>query len=222
LGAKQVASGSPGDDKDPSKGPNPHYIEYDGDATLAHFKNMLSCPAGSAPTCGLIMCDTKNFDCSDDEDLPYTQYRGSEKKRSLLSRETSPSLHGEKDGFHISGHGHAAFHHREARADLVPRAKKRKFEVLEPGNDKGKKRAIEYDDAPHIPSGGWDGFEEADENYNNAYALADYNDCYSATVVSTVVPEKKDVNKTSLKFASRFDASLIHRSLLTHFQRNIL
>jgi hypothetical protein len=222
LGAKQVASGSPGDDKDPSKGPNPHYIEYDGDATLAHFKNMLSCPAGSAPTCGLIMCDTKNFDCSDDEDLPYTQYRGSEKKRSLLSRETSPSLHGEKDGFHISGHGHAAFHHREARADLVPRAKKRKFEVLEPGNDKGKKRAIEYDDAPHIPSGGWDGFEEADENYNNAYALADYNDCYSATVVSTVVPEKKDVNKTSLKFASRFDASLIYRSLLTHFQRNIL
>ena len=42
LGAKQVASGSPDDDKDPSKGPSPHYIEYDGDAVLANSYNNLT------------------------------------------------------------------------------------------------------------------------------------------------------------------------------------
>ncbi|KAJ6286653.1 hypothetical protein J3E71DRAFT_388338 [Bipolaris maydis] len=208
LGAKQVASGSSGDDKDPSKGPNPHYIEYDGDATLAHFKNMLSCPAGSAPTCGLILCGTKNLDCSDDEDLPYTQYSGSEEKRGILSSEVSNSVYKEKEGVHSAGHSHAAFHHKDARAHLVPRSKKRKFEVPEPGNDKGKKRAIEYDDAPHVPAGGWDAYPGGDENYNNAYALADYDDCHDATIVSHIVPEKADVDENSLHFATEHIAEM--------------
>jgi hypothetical protein len=119
LGAKQVASGPSGHEKDPKKGPDAHYIDYDRDNTLAHFKNLLSCLSGRKDelVCTIFLCQKGDPDCSNDEDGPFSKYRGN-KKRML--KKTSSFLQGEKKGADSPDHENSVLSRRSQLASPAP------------------------------------------------------------------------------------------------------
>ena len=156
LGAKQVDSGSPGDDDhDPKKGPNSHYIEYDGDATLAQFKTLLSCPTKlrKEPKCNFSLCQSGARDCSDDEDAPAEAGRGC-KKRSILSEILSVP----EELSNIST-SQAEFGTLQSRKTLGRRVAQRTFTVLVDNS----RRSLTYTDEEYVHVGQWCNYDENDE-----------------------------------------------------------
>jgi hypothetical protein len=201
LGAKQVDSGSPGDDDhDPKKGPNPHYIEYDGDATLAHFKTLLTCPTGlrKEPKCNFSLCKSGDLDCSNDEDGPGEAGRACKRRNTVRGILPAP------EELSNTTTSRAQFETLQSRKTLVPRVTQRTFTVL----DGGITRTLSYFDEEHVHVGDWCDYEEDDEGdiqMDNAYTMADWDDCTNADIVTHALPENpvRPPEGTDRDFASR-------------------
>jgi hypothetical protein len=206
LGAKQVASGSPGDDKDPKKGPNPHYIEYDGDASLAQFKNMLSCRTGEEeePACNIFLCEKGTLDCSDNEDGPSSNHRS--QAQSKMSKRLSSFPQVEKKGANSLNH-EVRSHADKTQSPLERRVdRQRTMRVTNPAT--GRLNAVTYDDAPHPSVGQWANYgAEGQEQYDNAYTLADFDDCNTALVVAHALPVTADREAGDRDYSSKMDQS---------------
>ncbi|KAF2460036.1 hypothetical protein BDY21DRAFT_361899 [Lineolata rhizophorae] len=193
-GAKQVAAGSPGDDdNDPSKGPKPHYIEFDGSAVLHGFKNMLQCPTNlkRERDCNDIICTTSNyFDCDDGEQYIDHRPGGSSKKfrrdlKGLYNRWKEAKTEHEKQYWEDQGAAREILHELEGRADG-----ERRFQVVNPAT--GQLRTVRYNDADFPSSGDWEDYPEGDEQYDHALAFEDMTDCEETQIVTRVLPDVPD------------------------------
>jgi hypothetical protein len=211
LGAKQVASGSPDDDKDPSKGPSPHYIEYDGDAVLAEMKNVLACPTGEKeePSCNIFLCTRGDVDCSDDDDGPYSTTPGKLSKKRKLKR-SKPALERMKRKFNSTMHGAQSLTD-EGFAPLERRLYgERTLKV--PNPDTGNDKSITYKDEGFPSMGEWEKYgDEGVEQIQSCYAFEDYDDCANSEIVALSFDPDEEIPEGTRSFASRFGS---HHHLL--------
>jgi hypothetical protein len=149
--------------------------------------------------CSVFLCD-EDLDCSADEDGTSQRYRGHPAAR--MSKRISPSLQGEQEGENVPDKTVQILPNK-AHTVIEPRAgTERSFTAINPttGND----NRVRYDDADFPEVGDWAKLPEGEDQYDNAYTLANFNDCGNAVVITIVLPAEPDVDAGDRYFASKF------------------
>jgi hypothetical protein len=156
----------------------------------------------------VFLCEAGDLECPEDEDGRPFKYRGGGQGKKL--KRTSSSRQVKKNGARSPSHGVRALVEDDTPSSLDRRASgTRKFVVDNP--DTGGRRTIEYDDEDYPSVGDWDNYgQEGTDQQDNAYALADYDDCNERQLVMHPIPLQQDVDFTvDRNFSSRFN-KLLH------------